>query len=120
MYPGAEGFADRFKLAEGAGWKELAQKLYITNTWGEYFDMYSGVIAEDSDGSTATMGPTPKGSERDLAKWYVGTEPIPGVQPYVNHLTNKKWPLRKVLSGPSPSPKSEVPIGLLILGLILP
>ena len=35
--------------------------------------------------------------EEEFKDWYRSTETIPGMNPYAVHLSNKKWPLKKVL-----------------------
>ena len=100
LYPGANGYIPRMYNSSNPYWQELSQKLYIASDFEEYFEMNDGVIAEDSDGSTATIGTVPfTQTDNEYTKWYRGTELIKiGLQPYINHLTNKKWPLQKVLT----------------------
>ena len=45
----------------------------------------------------ADMGTVPDADEEDYEDWYRSTEAIPGDYPYSVHLSNKKWPLKKVL-----------------------
>ena len=45
----------------------------------------------------AEMGTLPFANEEDFKDWYRSTETIGGTNPYGVHLSNKKWPLKKVL-----------------------
>ena len=55
-----------------------------------------------STGMYADMGDVPwifnwDNPEEELKDWYRSTETIGGTNPYSVHLSNKKWPLKKVL-----------------------
>ena len=64
--------------------------------WDAYFEMVHKVT---STGMYALIGTLPhhKVSEEKYKDWYRSTETISGTFPYIVHLSNKKWPLKKVL-----------------------
>ena len=63
--------------------------------WNKYFDMVHKVT---STGMYALIGTLPHHNvpEEEYKDWYRSTETISGTFPYAVHLTNKKWPLKKV------------------------
>ena len=67
----------------------------MAKNWQEYDDLVSKVI---STGMYADMGTVPYAYEEDYDKWYRSSEKVPGLIPYSFHLSNKKWPLKKVMS----------------------
>ena len=96
--------------------KQLAQKMTPIKDIYEFENMVCKVI---SNGSFAQIGSQPwiprtcisnngtrvpiiSGREWRL-KWHRSPEPIEGLGGYVSHLTNKKWPLREVLTKLSPN-----------------
>ena len=76
--------------------QEISRRLVIAKDWYEYYDMVGKVT---STGMFATIGAMPFiiNSEEELKLWYRSTETIGGNNPYGVHLSNKKWPLKKVL-----------------------
>ena len=74
-------------------YQEISWRLYIAKDWDEYDDMVDKVI---STGMYAEMGTYPYAYEKEFDDWYRSTEAIPGDYPYSVHLSNKKWPLKKV------------------------
>ena len=79
-------FTQSYTSAESKELKEL--------NWDEYDDLALKVI---STGLYAHIGTTPYAITEDYIKWYRSSETIGGTNPYVGHLVNKKWPLKKVL-----------------------
>ena len=64
--------------------------------WNRYYDMVDKVT---STGMYALIGALPHHyvKEEEYKHWYRSTEIISGTFPYKVHLSNKKWPLKKVL-----------------------
>ena len=92
-----------------AGWKEyhaaspdpisqeFSKRIVTAKNWNEYEEMVHKVI---STGMYALIGTTPIGyyvSEEEHKDWYRSSETVPEDHPYLGHLSNKKWPLKKVL-----------------------
>ena len=61
----------------------------------EYNDM---VTQTRLKGTGAFMGSVPEivDSDEERYGWYRSSEMIPGTYPFMVHLLNKKWPLKKV------------------------
>ena len=98
MYPGSEMFKQLFAASSDPIYQEISRRLVIAKDYEEYEDMVRKVI---STGLFADIGNGPWwiNSIEELKYWYRSSETIAGDNPYVVHLTNKKWPLRKVLLG---------------------
>ena len=76
-------------------YQEISRRLVIAKDYDEYFDMLRKVI---STGLFADVGTLPwwENSTEEYKDWYRSSESIVGANPYSVHLTNKKWPLKKV------------------------
>ena len=105
-----------FAASNDTTYQEISQKLVIPKTidengkklwdlgWSEYEDMVSNVT---STGEYACLLGNIEDNpaflyvatqEKDWYKnWWRTAEPIIGDYPYTVHLSNKKWPLKKVL-----------------------
>ena len=97
LWPGAEIWLDLFATSSDPNFQEISRKFVITKDWDEYDDMVRKVT---STGLFAEMGTFPAFwvvPEEDFKYWYRSTESIGGAYPYMVHLSNKKWPLKKVL-----------------------
>ena len=97
LWPGTETWIRHFKNSPDPNFQELSQRIIISKDWDEYFvDMPEKVI---STGMYADMGTLPLYAlEEELKNWYRSTETIAGDWiEYSVHLSNKKWPLKKVL-----------------------
>ena len=93
--PGGTNIKHFFAVSSDPNYQEISQRLIIPKDWAEYVDMLSKVT---STGLFAQIGSVPLVSEEDFKDWYKSSETIPiGLSPYSGHLTNKKWPLKKVL-----------------------
>ncbi len=91
---GEEGWIQWFEDSPYPEFREISQRIVVAKDWDEYDDLLSKVI---STGKYANMGTVPWAYEEDWDKWYRSSERVPGLQPYGFHLSNKKWPLKKVL-----------------------
>ena len=96
--PGGEIIRKVFADSSDPVYQELSQRLIIAKDWDEFNDMAHKVI---STGFFAEIGTNPgwPTTEEEYKFWYRSSETIAGDFPYVGHLVNKKWPLKKVLCG---------------------
>ena len=96
IYPGAEIYRQVFAASPDPNYQEISQRLVIAKDWDEYDDLYHKVT---STGMYADMGTLPLYAlEEELKNWYRSTETIAGDWiEYSVHLSNKKWPLKKVV-----------------------
>ena len=93
IYPGAEIYRQVFAASPDPNYQAISRIVVIAKDWDEYDDMVEKVT---STGMYAEMGTYPYAYEEDFDDWYRSTEAIPGDYPYSVHLSNKKWPLKKV------------------------
>ena len=96
MSPGSEIYVQLFAASSDPIYQEIARRLVIAKDWDEYEDMVHKVI---STGLFADLGTEPWwfNSTEEYKDWYRSSETIVEAHPYQVHLTNKKWPLQKVL-----------------------
>ena len=85
--PGSEMYRQLFAASSDPIYQEISRRLVVAKDWDEFGDMMGKVT---STGMYARIGSGYK-------DWYRSTETIVAVYPYTGHLTNKKWPLKKVL-----------------------
>ena len=98
LWPGAEIYVSEFANSPNPNYQELSRRFIIAKDWDEYEDMVRKVT---STGSYADIGTIPwcfslNNCAKELKHWYKSSESIAGKYPYSGHLTNKKWPLKKV------------------------
>ena len=94
---GAEIIRQFFAASTDPYYQEISKRLVIPKDWDEYNDMLDKVI---STGKFAQIGPQPAFwvvPEVEYKNWYKSSEAIGGLYPYIGQLSNKKWPLKKVL-----------------------
>ena len=92
--PNAYTWRQFFAASSDQNYQLISQRLFITKDWDEYYD--KGKVT--STGVYADMGPWPwTVPEEDFKEWYRSTETFSGLLPYGVHLSNKKWPLKKVM-----------------------
>ena len=96
LQPGSEIWISYFANSQNPNYQEISRKFVIAKDYDEYDDMVLKVI---STGLYAEIGTEPWWlvQEEDYKDWYRSSERIPGNYQYQVHLTNKKWPLKKVL-----------------------
>ena len=99
LWPGAEIWISHFANSPDPNYQELSQRFVIATDWDEYEDMVGKVI---STGLYADTGAIPwcfnsNNCAEEYKDWYRSTESISGEYPYLVHLSNKKWPIKKVL-----------------------
>ena len=95
--PGGEIMVQIFAASTDPDYQEISKRLVIAKNWGEYDDMVRSVT---STGKFAEMAAEPAPwvvPEEEYKNWYKSSETIGGFNPYGGHLSNKKWPLKKVL-----------------------
>ena len=94
--PGAEIYIQFFAASTDPNYQEISERLVISKDWYEYEDMVRKVTLT---GKFAEIGSHPSPwfvPEEEYKNWYRSSEAIGGFNPYVGHLSNKKWPLKKV------------------------
>ena len=74
--------------------RELSKKLYIPNDYDEMYELADKV---QDTGLYAMIGTTPWAYPEEFKDWYRSSETLGGFSKYSVHLTNKKWPIKKVL-----------------------
>ena len=95
LSPGSEIWIQFFAASNDTNYQEISRRLVIAKDWREYDDLASKVI---STGMYADMQTLPwVDYEEEYQDWYRSTETIAELIPYKVHLSNKKWPLKKVL-----------------------
>ena len=95
LWPGADIFRQFFAASPDPNYQEISRRFVIAKTYDEYNNMATKVI---STGMYADMQTLPwVDYEEEYQDWYRSTETISGKFPYTVHLSNKKWPLKKVL-----------------------
>ena len=85
-----------FAASPDPNYQEISRRIVIAKTYDEYEDM---VHKTQSTGLFATFGVVPSTWYVPLEEhknWYRSSEKISGQFPYNIHLSNKKWPLKKV------------------------
>ena len=77
--------------------KEISRRIVVAKNMDEYEELVRKVT---STGKFAILGdvPDPSVPAEEYNNWYRSTDAVVGLYPPYNfHLTNKKWPLKKVL-----------------------
>ena len=92
--PYGEMMRQFFEASSDPTYKEISRRLVIPKDWDDFSDMVRKVT---STGMYANIGAFPPVPEEEYNDWYMSTETIAGTNPYGVHLSNKKWPLKKVL-----------------------
>ena len=95
MEPGNEIYEQLFAASPDPIYQEISRRLVIAKDYYEYEDLVQKVI---STGLFADIGNKPWwfNSTEEFDDWYRSSQTIAGDNPYVGHLENRKWPLKKV------------------------
>ena len=93
MSPGSEMYKQLFAASSDPIYQEISRRLVIAKDYDEYEEMVPQVL---STGLFAGLGTEPWTEPENYKDWYRSSETIAGDYPYQVHLTNKKWPLKKV------------------------
>ena len=99
IWPAGEIYKQLFAASPVPIYQEISRRLVIAKDWDEYYDIVGKVL---STGMYADIGTHPhinnwNKPEKELKDWYRSTETISGTVPFSVHISNKKWPLKKVL-----------------------
>ena len=96
LQPGQDIYKQFFAESLDPNYQEISRRFVIAKDWDNYEDM---VLEALSTGMYANMGTVPWyfNSTEEFKDWYRSTETVGGDYQYEVHLTNKKWPLKKVL-----------------------
>ena len=94
--PGGEIMRQFFETSTNPDYREISRRIVIAKDWDEYDELARKVT---STGTYAEIGTKPywRLPEEEFKNYYRSMETIPGNYQYEGHLTNKKWPLKKVL-----------------------
>ena len=90
-FPGADIWRQFFAASLDPQYQEIAKRMVISKDYDEFEDFKGKVI---STGLFARIGTIPKLEK--FKDWYRSSEKIGGNNPYMVHLANKMWPLKKV------------------------
>ena len=97
LWPGAEMHISFFANSPDQNYQEISRRFVLAKDWDEYEDLVRNLI---STGMFAELGTRPwcfEDCTEEYKDWYRSSETISGQYPYLVHLSNKKWPLKKVL-----------------------
>ena len=94
MGPYREYYKQVFANSPNPSYQELSRRLVIAKDYPEYWVM---TVKTLSTGLFSQIGTLPFSTPQEYNLWYRSTEVIGGINPYGVHLSNKKWPLKKVL-----------------------
>ena len=94
--PNSEIMRQFFAASNDTNYQNISRRLVVPKTiWPDFYKMVFKVMDED-EGSHSYIGYLPPVYEADYKYWYRSSETIGGFNPYKVHLSNKKWPLKKV------------------------
>ena len=96
LWPGGETFKQFFAASPDPNYHEISRRFVIAKDWDDYEAMLREALSTGMYANVGT-GPWYFNSTEELKDWYKSTETIGGDYQYEVHLTNKKWPLKKVL-----------------------
>ena len=97
IQPWSEMFRQMFAASSDPNYQEISRRLIVAKDVDEYEDLLSKVISTGLFADIRTLPPPWLITEEEFKYWYRSSETLPGDYPYSIHLTNKKWPLKKVL-----------------------
>ena len=96
--PGGEIYKQVFAASPDQNYREISRRFFIAKDWNEYDDMLRKVTSKGMYAVMSTLPPTWVVPEEEYKDWYRSTETIAGDWiEYSIHLSNKKWPLKKVV-----------------------
>ena len=98
LWPGGQIMIRFFAASLDPNYQEISRRLVSTKDYDEYADLVRKLL---STGMFARIGNRPwvfnsTNATEEFKLWYRSSETISGHYPYAIHLTNKKWPLKKV------------------------
>ena len=93
--PGGDHLRQVLAASSDPDYQEISQKLIIAKDFYEWYYMY--YVKVQTTGKFAYVGAYPMTVfQDDFSLWSRSSETIGGTNPYMVHLSNKKWPLKKV------------------------
>ena len=93
--PGGDKVKQVLAASSDPDYKEISQILVIPKDFPTWYNMYYAKV--QSTGKFACVGTYPMTLfQEDFRMWSRSSETIGGTNPYMVHLSNKKWPLKKV------------------------
>ena len=95
LFPVEEIWRQFFADSPDPNIQEISRRLIIAKDYNEYAEYAKKAISTGMYAQTASR-PWPVWP-KDYKDWYRSSETISGTFKYAVHLTNKKWPLKKVL-----------------------
>ena len=99
--PGREIYRQFFRTSPDPYIQKIAEKLKIAKDWEEYDKLVSDVTATGRFAEISGVPARPNRPwlvpEQEFKNWYRSSEIVGGIIPYGAHITNKKWPLQKVI-----------------------
>ena len=96
--PGTEMWIQFFADSPDPIYQEISRRLVIAKDWNELYGNYARkVISTGMYALIRTMPDPYFVPEEDYKDWYRSTETVAGLNIYGVDLSNKKWPLKKVL-----------------------
>ena len=97
LIPGADIWVRFFADSQNSNYQEISRRFLIAKDWDEYQDMVRKVVSTGLYGEIGTIPWCFEDCTEEFKDWYRSSERISGLYPYQIHLSNKKWPLKKVL-----------------------
>ena len=94
--PGQDIWIQFFSASSDPIYQEISRRSIISEDWDDYEDMVRKTLSTGMYANMATI-PWWFNSTDEFKDWYRSTETVGGDYQYEVHLTNKKWPLKKVL-----------------------
>ncbi len=90
---GYENVKQSFADSNNLNYQEISRRL-LTPKYNIHVMYYAYLM--NATGSHSQIGNVPAVYEDEYKYYYRSSEPIGGFNPYLVHLSNKKWPLKKV------------------------
>ena len=97
LSPGAEIWISFFANSPDPNYQEISRRFVIAKDYDEYVDMVRKVISTGLYAEIRTVPSCFYDCTKEFKDWYRSSDTISGKYPYEVHLSNKKWPLKKVL-----------------------
>ena len=98
IMPGGEMYKQFFAASPDPIYQEISRRLVIAKDYDEYEEMVRLALSTGLFADITTEPWCFNDCTEEFKDWYRSSETIAGDYPYQIHLTNKKWPLKKVLS----------------------
>ena len=96
--PGSDYYIQYFAESPDPNYQEISKRFVVPKDWDEYRKLVGKVT---STGLFADINSIPAPwvvPKKDHNDWYRSSETLEGQNSYVLHLSNKRWPLKKVFN----------------------